>query len=216
MVVKRMELLGEIARIWRYPVKSLAPQPIPEAIVTQDGIPGDRSSALFVESGHARAGKTYRGKEHNLLHTVDDPEQARGLAAGRGVNARVAHGDHFFDAAPISLIFDRWVDEVAQALSLDLDPLRWRPNLYARAAAGSTFKEHDLVGALIEAGTALLRVREPIERCVTTTYDQRTGESNPAVLRYVAQERGSMLGVYCEVEVAGTVREGDGLRLRAR
>jgi uncharacterized protein YcbX len=59
-------------------------------------------------------------------------------------------------------------------------------------------------------------VREPIERCVTTTYDIETGDSENAVLAYVAQRRANVMGVYCEVELAGTVRAGDVLRLRAR
>jgi hypothetical protein len=36
------------------------------------------------------------------------------------------------------------------------------------------------------------------------------------VLLHVAQERANVMGVYCEVELAGTVRVGDPLRLRDR
>lgn len=212
-----MEQLGELAAIWRYPVKSLAAQPLESARIERDGIPGDRAGALFVEAGHARAGKPYRGKEHNLLHTTSNADSAVALAAARNVTVvRQAEEAHYFDAAPISLIFDRWIDEVSAHLEMPLDPLRWRPNLYARAAAGFAYGEGDLLGRAIEIGEAVLRVSDTIGRCVTTTYDIETGEPDQDVLLYVAQKRANVMGVYCEVELAGTVRAGDALRLRAR
>ena len=213
-----MQRLGEITNIWRYPVKSLAAQPLSETTVSADGIPGDRARALLVRSGHARAGKPYRGKEHNLLHTTSDAALAAQMASQRGVSIAMAGGEgsRYFDDAPVSLLFDRWVEEVGAALGMPLDPLRWRPNFYSVAAPGFAFSETDLSGAVIEAGEAVLRVRGPIGRCVTTTYDVQTGEPDNDVLLYVAQKRGNRMGVYCDVEVAGTVRVGDVLRLRER
>lgn len=213
-----MQEVAELAAIWRYPIKSLAAQPLERTAVQAGGIPGDRSSALFVQSGHARAGKPYRGKEHNLLHTATQAHQAAQFAARSGVRveARAEPGTHYFDDAPISLIFDRWIREVEQALEMPLDPRRWRPNFYARAAAAVTLSEPDLLGRTIEIGGVLLRVRDTIKRCVTTTYDIETGEREDDVLLYVAQKRSNVMGVYCEVELAGTVRVGDALRLRDR
>ena len=213
-----MQQVGELAAIWRYPVKSLAAEPLPSAAVQADGIPGDRSGALFVQSGHARSGKTFRGKEHNLLHTLREASQAVLLAREAGVHLeiRAERGTHYFDDAPISLIFDRWIAQVEGALEMPLDPRRWRPNLYARAAAGFTLNEPDLIGRTIEAGEVVLRVRDTIRRCVTTTYDIETGERDDDVLLYVATKRNNVMGVYCDVELAGTVREGDPLRLRDR
>lgn len=212
-----MELLGSLAAIWRYPVKSLAAESLQSASIEREGIPGDRGRALFVEAGHARQGKPYRGKEHNLLHTTHDTASAQALAAKRGVTVALRDEEaHYFDAAPVSLIFDRWIAQVERALDLHLDPLRWRPNLYAKAADGFAYRETDLLGAIVEVGTALLRVSDTIGRCVTTTYDIATGESDEDVLIYVAQKRANVMGVYCDVEEAGTVRAGDPLRLRAR
>lgn len=213
-----MQELGELAAIWRYPMKSLAAQPLESTAVQADGIPGDRSGALFVQSGHARAGKTYRGKEHNLLHTVTHAHDAARLAARSGVHVevRAEPGTRYFDDAPLSLIFDRWIAEVERALETPLDPRRWRPNFYAHAITGFALKEDDLLGRAIEIGEIVLRVRDKIKRCVTTTYDVDTGERNDDVLLYVAQNRAAIMGVYCEVELAGTVRVGDPLRLRDR
>lgn len=213
-----MTQLGEIAAIWRYPVKSLAPQALEETRIEPDGLPGDRAAAMFVLSGHARTGKPYRGKENNLLHTLADAGAAAQIAGARGVEVSLRHepGAHYFDAAPVSLIFDRWIAQAERALGERLDPLRWRPNLYARAAEAFSYEEDDLLGCVIEAGSAVLRVSETIKRCVTTTYDVKTGEPWDDVLTWVAQRRGNVMGVYCEVEFAGCVRAGDALRLRAR
>jgi uncharacterized protein YcbX len=212
-----MEHLGELAAIWRYPVKSLAAEPMASAYVGPEGIPGDRAAALIVEAGHARIAKAYRGKEHNLLHTTADAQRAVHLAAERGVRVCVeSEHPHYFDAAPISLIFDCWIDEVSAALREPLDPRRWRPNLFAQAAQDFHHRETDLLERTIEVGGALLRVTDTIGRCVTTTYDIETGDQYDDVLFYVAQNRANVMGVYCEVELAGTVREGDALRLRAR
>lgn len=209
--------LGEVAAVWRYPVKSLAAEPLPSTRIETGGIPGDRAAALFVDAGHARSGKTYRGKEHNLLHTTRDAEHAANFARDRGVTVSLHDSEqHYFDDAPVSLIFDRWIDEVAMSLGVQLDPLRWRPNLYARASPDFAYAEGDLLGTTIEAGDVVLRVRDTIGRCVTTTYDIATGEPDEDVLLYVAQKRANVMGVYCDVELAGTVREGDALRLRAR
>jgi len=213
-----MQLLGELAAIWRYPVKSLAAQPLEETAVSADGIPGDRSSALFVRSGHARAGKTFRGKEHHLLHTFARAEDAARAAATSGthIEVRAEDGERYFDDAPLSLVFDVWIAQVEPALGTPLDPRRWRPNFYARAAPGFSRTEADLVGACIDVGALRVRVRDTIKRCVTTTYDVVTGERNRDVLLYVAQNRNAVMGVYCEVELAAAVRVGDALRLRDR
>jgi uncharacterized protein YcbX len=212
-----MEKLGNLAAIWRYPVKSLAAEPLEQTRVELDGLPGDRAAALIVESGHARLGKPYRGKEHNLLHTTHDAATATGFASQRGVGVTVERNSlHYFDDAPISLIFDRWIAEVERALDMPLDPRRWRPNFYARAADDFAYLETDLIGRTIEAGEVVLRVRDTIGRCVTTTYDIATGDQDDDVLLYVAQRRNNVMGVYCDVELAGTVRAGDALRLRAR
>jgi uncharacterized protein len=218
MVEERMRCLGTIAAIWRYPIKSLAAEPLAQTRVEPDGIPGDRAAALIVQSEHARAGKPYRGKEHNLLHTTSDPGRALEMGQIKGItlSLEAKPGTHYFDDAPISLIFDRWIGEVEKALGMPLDPRRWRPNFLVRAEDDFSFSETDLLGATIETGDVRLHVREPIGRCVATTYDVETGERDDDVLLYVAQNRANRMGVYCEVELAGTVRAGDPLRLRAR
>jgi len=204
--------LGDVTHLWRYPVKSLAAHALPGAWVGPEGFEGDRRSALFVATpGHARNGRTYRGKEHNLLHTVGRIAQAQDLAAERAVELETrADGPHF-DAAPVSILVDTWLTELEALLDMQLDPLRFRPNIFVHAAPGFDLAEAALVGSTLYGPGIALEVIAPIARCVTTTYDIETGESDPRVLRAIAQHRANIMGVYCNVREAGTIALGESL-----
>jgi uncharacterized protein YcbX len=206
-------VIGTLAAIWRYPVKSLRGESLESVTIDEAGIPGDRAAALFVRSGHAREGKTYRGKEHDRLHLASSPEAALELGATRGVTLERRGDGPFFDDAPISLIFDRWLDDLNAAVGYAVEPERFRPNFFVRARSEFTAGEAALQNAELMLGGAHLRVRYPIERCVTTTYDPRGGAADPEILRLVAQRRNAWMGVYCDVTRAGTVRTGDSMVL---
>lgn len=204
-------VVGTLAAIWRYPVKSLRGQSLTAAEVTGSGIAGDRTAAFFVTSGHARAGKTYRGKEHDRLHLTADSEEARALGAARGVELERREGGRFFDAAPISLIVDRWLDELAALLGRPVEIERFRPNFLVRSGAAFQQSEPDLTGRQLQLGDVRLQVISPIERCVVVTYDPHGGSSDPEVLRLVAQRRNTWMGVLCDVLRPATVSVGDTL-----
>ncbi|MBV9277210.1 MAG: MOSC domain-containing protein [Candidatus Eremiobacteraeota bacterium] len=207
-----MMTIGTLRSIWRYPVKSLAPEALADARIDAEGIPGDRAQALIVRDGHARLGKPYRGKENNLLHLTNVVERGRALALERGVSVEPrADQAHYFDDAPISLIIDRWLNEASRLVGYELEPLRFRPNLFASATPEFAEGEEALTGVHLDIGTAVFRVRGPIERCVTPTYDQKTGESDPQVLRLITQHRATCLGIYCDVVTPGRVALGDSI-----
>ncbi len=204
--------LASLSKIWTYPVKSLRSVAHDEVKITMEGLAGDRRTALYVASPeHARTGNTYRGKEDNRLHLLGSTDEARHAAEERGVELEVRTGERYYDAGTVSLLLDCWVAEVERGLGRRLDPMRWRPNLFA--AANQPISEGELVGKRVRIGSAILRVTKATGRCVTTTYDQRTGESDAAVLRFVAQQRNNTMGVYCDVDSAGSVRVGDILYL---
>lgn len=204
-------LVGKLDAVRRYPVKSLRGEPLECAQVDVDGIPGDRASALFVRSGHARVGKTYRAKEHDRLHLLDDETAAVAAATQRGVDAEVRRDDHFFDDAPISILIDYWMEELNDDVGYTVEWERFRPNFFVRAAGGFVQTESDLGGARLRLGTVLLRVRNPIERCVAVTYHPGGEASDPRILRYLAQRRNAWMGIYCDVLEPGSARIGDDL-----
>ncbi|HEY0614916.1 MAG TPA: MOSC domain-containing protein [Candidatus Elarobacter sp.] len=203
--------LGVVEALWRYPVKSLKAEPLGRASVLADGVEGDRGAALVVETPtHARAGKPYRGKESPHLHRTADPATAASYASDAGVLLSLDRSrPRWFDARPVSVLFDLWVRDVEALVGEELDPLRWRPNVFVRAAPSFARREAGLVGATVRAGSAVLRVVSTIKRCVTPTYDVQTGASLPLVLEAVAAQRDNVVGVYCEVETPGEVAVGD-------
>jgi len=205
--------IGTLRAITRYPIKSLRGEALEACAVLPEGLEGDRGVALFAPDDHPRAGNTYRGKENDRLHLVDALDDALALAPGLSVHES---GERFFDDAPVSLILDRWLDGVSKYAGYRVEWQRFRPNFFVEAADGVTFDEGVLTGRELQIGEVTLRVRYPIERCVVPTYDLQGGESDPRILRYVAQARSNWMGIYCDVPRAGIARIGDSLELIER
>ncbi|HEY0383614.1 MAG TPA: MOSC N-terminal beta barrel domain-containing protein [Candidatus Elarobacter sp.] len=207
--------VGRIAGLWRYPVKSLKAESLQRATVFADGLEGDRTAALVVETPtHARAGKPYRGKESAHLHLTADPATAASYAADANVLVTLDRAQpRWFDAGTVSVLLDLWVNDVEALVGEPLDPKRWRPNVYVTAAPGFAKREAGLVGATLSAGDVVLRVVATIKRCVTPTYDVATGTPLPQVLEAVARERDNTVGIYCDVVTPGEFAIGDTLRL---
>lgn len=205
-------LLGTVASIWRYPVKSLHFEELREAEVEMDGVRGDRTAAYFVAStDRPRYGHEFRGKENDTLHLIVDGPDVQAAAQRARVDVERRDGDRFFDAAPVSIVFDRWLLALSEHVGYAVEPLRFRPNIFAVAAPEFFAEETALVGQTLTIGAVTLRVRKPIERCVVPTYDVHGGPSDPRILRFVAQERSNVMGIYCDVVTPGVVRAGDGI-----
>lgn len=201
--------LGAVAGLWRYPVKSLAGQALQSAFFDESGLAGDRRSALFLTTpDHPRTGKTVRGKEQPRFHTANSAGIARKLAPSLDFDVR--DDGPYFDARPVSLIFDRWLEELADICGRHVEALRFRPNVLVRASAPIP-PEAGLVGLGLRAGNVVFRVLEPIVRCVTPSYDLETGESSTEILRGLVHVRGNLMGVYCSVEQSGALTLGDGV-----
>jgi uncharacterized protein len=204
-------MLGTVTALYRYPVKSLRVEALTVADVRPDGFAGDRAAALYVSSPeHARTGKTYRGKENRRLHTVAAVDDAHELARAAGVTLDVAgEAPHYFDAEPVSIVFDTWIRELEGLAGRAIDPLRFRPNIVAAASPDFTASEGDLVGTRIHAGAVVFDVVSRITRCVTPSYDVTTGEPDPALQRTIVMRRENIMGVYARVVVPGELAPGD-------
>jgi uncharacterized protein YcbX len=203
-------MLGSVTALYRYPIKSLHAEALTAAAVDAGGFVGDRAHALIVQTpGHARSGKTYRGKENRRLHLVGTFGAAETLARGAGLDVEEAvEQPHYFDAEPVSIVFDSWLRELETLAGRDVDPLRFRPNIVAASAPQFTQSEHDLVGTTLHIGDVTLDVVSPITRCVTPSYDVHTGEPDPALQRTIVTQRGNIMGIYCRVVTPGTIVPG--------
>jgi uncharacterized protein YcbX len=68
------------------------------------------------------------------------------------------------------------------------------------------------IGRELAAGDAVLRVTEPVPRCVVTTRHPDSGRRDAPTLKRLAELRGKRdvtFGVWCEVVAPGRVRVGD-------
>jgi uncharacterized protein YcbX len=210
-------MLGTVVSLYRYPVKALRGEALARAEVTASGFAGDRASALIVHTPeHARTGKTYRGKENRRLHTVATVDAAEMLALGAGVTVEAENDQpHYFDAEPVSIVFDTWVRDLAALAGRPVDPLQFRPNIVAAAAPSFVQSERDLIGWRLTIGEVVLEAVSAITRCVTISYDVATGDADPSLQRTIVQQRDNKMGIYCRVLVPGTIVTGDAIEATA-
>jgi uncharacterized protein YcbX len=111
------------------------------------------------------------------------------------------------------------VDELSRqgGASGRVDPGRFRMILELEGC--SPHEEDGWAGHKLAVGDAVvLRVGEPVPRCVVTTQDPRTGLRDFPTLSVLKRYRGVsdgdlLFGVYGDVDVAGLVRVGDEARL---
>ncbi|MEO5761829.1 MAG: MOSC N-terminal beta barrel domain-containing protein [Vicinamibacteria bacterium] len=231
--------VGRVVSLWRYPVKSMAAQSLDTVDVSWHGLVGDRRWA-FIRDGVVRSGfpwLTIREKPEmrNFVPFFADPTQPnksvtmvrtptgeeldvvdQALAAHLGGGVRVIKQDMgVFDTFPLSLISTQTIATLGGLTSLDLHPQRFRPNLLIDAP-GEAFPEDAWVGAVLKIGSMRMRVDKPDGRCVMVNLDPISSESNPSVLKTIARERESRLGVYGSTVEPGVVSVGDAVFLESK
>jgi uncharacterized protein len=234
------QVIGRVAAVWRYPVKSMAGEQLDAVDVSWHGLAGDRRWA-FVREGLERSGfpwLTLRERSDLLSFrpsfadpaspdrsstsvATPDGEQFDvtdpALAARLGHGARVIKQDRgVFDAFPLSVITTQTVARIAATVGRDLQVPRFRPNLVVDAVSAAPFTEDDWVGATLRVGALRMRVDRRDGRCVVVNIDPQTAERDPAVLRTIARERDGRLGVYGTTVEPGRVAVGDPVTLPVR
>jgi uncharacterized protein YcbX len=229
----QMCVVGRVAALWRYPVKSMGAEPLEAAEVSWHGVAGDRRWA-FIRDGMVRSGfpwltirelpamGLYRPRfaqperpdgSATLVRTLSGTEVDvvdPALAAELGHGARVIKQDRgVFDTLPLSLITTQTLAGLAALVGAPLDVRRFRPNLLIEAPDGGPFPEDAWVGSVLRLGAARVRVDKRDQRCVVVNVDPATSQRDPAVLRAIAREREACLGVYGSTVQPGIVRTGD-------
>ena len=223
-----------VARVWRYPVKSLLGQQDNAIEVSASGVAGDRRYALRDPEGRLGSGKNsgrlrkidgllgYRARYEGdrALVTLpdgteldaDDPNTGTALADALGrplTLEREDDGSHL-DAGPLHLLTTASLAWLQATLpGVQADERRFRPNLVIDAA-GAEPVEQGWIGRTLRIGEqVVLRITEPTERCGMVALEQEELPRDPRVLRHITQNAGLMFGVYAEVVTPGTIRTGD-------
>lgn len=230
-------VVGHVAGIWRYPVKSMGAESLDAVDVSWHGLAGDRRWA-FVRHGTTRSGfpwLTIRERPdmgHYRPSFVDpdrpdaSPTMVRtpsgrdldvvdpALAGELGPGVRVLKQDRgVFDTMPLSLITTRTIAGLGALVGTDLDVLRFRPNLLIEPLDDAPFSEDAWVGRVLCIGGLRMRVDQRDQRCVMVNVDPVTTERDPSVLRAIARHRQACLGVYGSTVRAGRVALGDSVLL---
>ena len=220
--------LARIAQIWRYPVKSMHGEQLSAASLTPHGVADDRLYA-FESDGAPPGMLRVTGRERRELlryhaHVtpagvqvltpagetlpVDSPALLAGLT-GFTPTRLTRKPVPQTDCRPLSLISLQTVDRLSAELGAEVDPRRFRANLYLDLAAGP-FAEDALVGQTLAIGpTAVIRILERDPRCRFITLDPDTTEPDPAIMQLLHRFYGSRAGVYASVLRPGGITTGD-------
>jgi uncharacterized protein YcbX len=204
--------------LWRYPVKSLAGEHLPAAVLGRDGIRGDRLVRVRGPEGVRTARRHYRllGLQ-GTLSTDDRPlingrpwNSAEALAlvksaAGDDAWLEEADGDERFDVLPLLVATDGAVAAFGR------DVRRLRPNILIGGVTG--LDEVDWPGAELHIGDVIVQLDSLRGRCPMTTVDPDTLDRDPEVLRDIGRRFGGRLALNADVARGGTIRVGEAVRL---
>jgi uncharacterized protein len=237
-VVRRV---GRVVGLWRYPVKSMAAEPLPACDVAWHGFAGDRRWA-FIREGVTQSGFPWLTLRENatLNHyhpTFADPtnpDQSPVLVRTPGgatfdvtdaalaralypQGSRVIKQDRgIYDTFPLSLITTQTIAGLSDIVGEWLDVRRFRPNILIEAEGSEPFPEDAWVGRVLCIGEMRMRVDKRDGRCAVITIDPVSSERNPSILRAVARERGGCLGVYGSTVQLGRVAMHDAVSIDAK
>ncbi len=234
--------IGHVEAIFRYPVKSMAGEPLDAAELGWHGLEGDRRLALRRMDDHGGFPWLTASKLPDLLlfapqlredgdlpthiRTPDGKEMpvfGDDLAAeiGRCYGAPVQmmqsrHG--IFDNASISVIASDTVREIGRLAGRDLDIRRFRPNVLVRLLRPVPFQEDEWLGGVLSFGdeddAAAVAVTMRDERCSIVNVDPDTARPAPEVLKAIVRANQNNAGIYGTVTRTGRLAVGQTIFLR--
>ena len=203
-----------VSQLWRYPVKSLGGEALQTALLTKDGVEGDR--VVHVAGPHGPlTGRT----RHGLLtipastgadgiprvdgHSWDSPEAADVVRRHGGPGARLVADEtpERFDILNLLVANDGPVEQFGY------DVRRLRPNILLSGVPAEL--EPQLPGQALAIGAALIGVHSVRQRCIVTSIDPDTGEQDLTAFRRIRTVFGGELALNCWVIRPGSIRVGD-------
>lgn len=227
-------VVGSVACLWRYPVKSLLGEQCESLKLNARGVEGDRLFAIRNAERKIASGKNTRrffkldglltlraayngdvplisfpdGKTVSGDNTEIHAELSRALGQPLTL-AREADISHL-DAGPVHLLTTASLTWLRNAVpGAQIDERRFRPNIVIQTS-GATPMEHTWLGKTLAIGKqVVLRVSEPTERCVMTTYAQSGLPFDERILKCIAQQTDLCFGVYANVVATGRIECGD-------
>jgi uncharacterized protein YcbX len=117
----------------------------------------------------------------------------------------------YFDVAPIHVLPSASLAEMKRLHpAADWDVRRFRPNFFVETEAGiAGLVDAEWGGRTLRIGEVELLCEIPCERCAMANNAQADLPKDESILRTIAKEAGTNLGVYASVIRPGEVRTGD-------
>lgn len=228
--------IGEVAALFRYPVKSMGGQPLASAELGWHGVDGDRRLA-FRRTGD-RGGFPWLtatklpelilftpqpADNGNLPTHVRSPEGdeldvfgeelAQEVSRRHGSPVEMTHLDRgIFDEASISVITSTTVEEIGRLSEQRADVRRFRPNILVTSLSPEPFEEEQWVGGVLSFGesddAATVGITNFDERCAMVNLDPDSARPAADVLKSIVRVRDNKAGVYGAVTRRGRVAVG--------
>jgi MOSC domain-containing protein len=224
-----MQKLGRVARLRRYPVKSMKGEELEEAFFEKNGVIGDRLYAFFDERG--KAGRQfpwpwitarqvpemllyeprYKSKGTSELEFISNDKEPFVSFVEKKYSLKVRLGfdeKRNHDSEPVSLLGMSTIAQLERE-SIQLEPERFRANIYAEWEDPEPFFEDGLVGKILSIGSVKIRLLRKNSRCQIPTLDPDTAVPSMKVLENITRNHSGFTGVYASVEKTGVVNRGD-------
>ena len=228
--------MGRVEALFRYPVKSMAGEPVDAVELGWHGLEGDRRLALRRIGEHGGFPWLTAGRLADLVlfspvrradgplpthvrtpEGVDldlfGPELAAELGRRHGSPVEMTHLSRgIFDEASVSVITSATVAEIGRLAAQPPESARFRPNVLVAASGALPFAEDGWVGGVLrfgEGGDApAIAVTMRDERCSMVNLDPATARASPEVLKAIVRERDNKAGVYATVVRGGRLAVG--------
>ena len=202
---------GTVISLHRYPVKSMAGEPLDVAALDEHGFDGDRRRAVWLRGGRRLTARVaprmlaWRASLDDGLH-VHAPdgrrfdwdaelEAAVGHYLGKDV-ALVQDPQGLHDVQGTILVtFEASRRQLEEELGFPVDVRRFRTNIHVDLGDVEPFAESAWEGRRIRVGEAELAIDHPCDRCAITIHDPETLESEPDVLRTINERHDTFFGV---------------------
>jgi len=233
------EVVGRVAELWRYPVKSMRGERCDSLALEERGVLGDRLHALRTAQGKLGSGKNterfqairglidFGASLRDAQLWIEFPGGRRLQAGDPELNAalsetleqplelvRETQVSHL-DEGPVHLLTSGSMDWLRASLGeAASDVRRFRPNLLLETPGQAGRVEESWLGRSLALGPHLrLRVLGLAPRCPMTGMGQEELHRAPRVLGHLARTTGAQFGVYAAVSCAGSVQAGAEVRL---
>jgi uncharacterized protein YcbX len=209
----------KVAALWRFPVKTMAGEPLGRARLGPLGIEGDRIVHVEDREGRVITSRTHpKFLRHRGTLGADgeplvdgrpwrSPSVAADVAAIAGPGARLVRDESAerFDVLPLLVATDGAISAFGH------DGRRLRPNVVVEGVAG--LAEREWPGRCLRIGNVRVGIQDLRLRCIMTSFDPDTIAQDASITRDIYRRFEGKLALNAFVIQPGEIAVGDPVSL---